>query len=95
MLGVLPSGKDGVMHSRVTDHEAAAGPRAAREPAPVFRRILCAVNGSRSADAAVDHAIALARAGSHVQFVAVTATRGSGLFATTTLSVARAPPGRP
>jgi nucleotide-binding universal stress UspA family protein len=45
---------------------------------PPFARILCGVDGSRSSDAAVERALALAGGDASVQLLAVTDIRGSG-----------------
>jgi nucleotide-binding universal stress UspA family protein len=58
--------------------------------APMFRRILCGVDGSRAAREAVVQAAALARPGSEIELMAVSCERGSGPNAQALLSHARA-----
>ena len=58
--------------------------------APLFRRILCGVDGSPAAREAVVQAAALARPGSRIELMAVSCERGSGPNAQALLSHARA-----
>jgi nucleotide-binding universal stress UspA family protein len=69
-------------------------PEPARSPAPesaaAFADILCAVNGSRGSQIAAEQAIALAKPGATIRFIAVWYSAGTGLAATAQLSERRA-----
>lgn len=68
-----------------TTHESKPG-----APTPPFPRVLCAVDGSRHADAAVEQAIALCGADAELTLLAVTDVRGAGAARMASLGPARA-----
>ncbi|HTU78431.1 MAG TPA: universal stress protein [Solirubrobacteraceae bacterium] len=69
-------------------------PSASGEPAtpaaPVFARILCAVDGTHTSTAAVKTAAALAGPDGHLTLLAVTAVSGSGAYAAAAIAPGRA-----
>lgn len=69
----------------IVERSVAQAPASRAAPLP-FADILCAVDGSRGSREAVHQAIALARAGAGVRFVAVRHERGAGLSAQADLS---------
>ena len=75
----------------ITENPTAAdSPRAGRPAAPVFPRILCAVDGTRSANGAVRAAARLAGDGGRLTLLAVTGESGSGQYAAAAISPTRA-----
>jgi nucleotide-binding universal stress UspA family protein len=67
-----------------------AGARSEREVPPPFGRIVCGVDGSRSAHCAVEQAIALSGTNTALVFVCVRVERGAGASRQATITAERA-----